>query len=149
MSVSLRFHTAVTSIPHRYHFGFTSIPLWCHSEFTSVSLRCHFDFTSMSIRLHFESTSKSRRFRSGLCHFNFISTSLRFHMEKRGTPCHTREKGKFGVPKGKRESPVPSIWARLPPGNQTARTHERNETISWSESPAQPPMDINGYPHMS
>ena len=93
------------SISLRLHFDFTSDSFRFHIDFTSSSLRFHFDFTLVSIRLHFEFFSDSLP-----PHFDFTSNSLRlsfdFTLGKGKTPCHTREKGKLGVTKGKREKPL-------------------------------------------
>ena len=101
-SSSLRFHFDFTLISIRLHFDFTSDSLRFHIDFTSSSLRFHFHFTLISIRLHFDLFSDSRQF-----HFEFTSIVLRSHFDftwgKWKTPCHTREKGKLGMAKGKRE----------------------------------------------
>ena len=101
-SDSLRFHFDFTLISIRLHFDFTSDSLRFHIDFTSSSLRFHFHFTLISIRLHFDLFSDSLQF-----HFEFTSIVLRSHFDftwgKGKTPCHTREKGKLGVTKGKRE----------------------------------------------
>ena len=51
-----------------------------------------------------------------------------------------REKGELGEDKGKRER-GDRIRDRIPLGNQVARTHKRNETVSWLAVP-QPPICI-------
>ena len=136
-SSSLRFHFDLTLNSIRLHFDFTSESLQFHIDVISSSLRIHFDFTLISIRLHFDFTSDSLR-----CHFDFTSNSLRLSFDL--TSISHGEKGKRPATQGKRENSAwqkakgkapPRIWARIPPGNQTARTHERNETISRSESP--------------
>ena len=103
--------------------NFISMSLWFQFDFTSISLRIHFDLTLISLRIHFD----------------FPSISLRFHMGKRENAMPHKGKGKTrrDSRRDKREKgkAPPGIWTRIPPGNQTARTHERNETISTSESP--------------
>jgi len=146
-SISLWLHFDFTSVPFRRHFDFTSMSLQCQFAFTSVALRFHFNFTSISFRFHFDVTSVSLRFRFDFTsfslrfHFQFKSISLRPHFhftrEEGNTPCRTRERGKLGEPTGTREmsTPPPLIWNRIPHGNQTAFTHERNETIFRLGSP--------------
>ena len=90
-STSLRYHFGLTSISHRFHFEFTSISFRFHFDFNSTSLRCLFRFTSISLWLHFEFTSIVLR-----SHFDFTWVKWKTH-------CHTREKGKLGGAKGKRE----------------------------------------------
>ena len=46
-----------------------------------------------------------------------------------------REKRNTGDPKGKRENVGDDDFAGFPPDNHSARTHERNETISRLVSP--------------
>jgi hypothetical protein len=99
---SIRFHFELISSSLRLHFDFTSDSLRFHIDFTSSSLRFHFHFTLISTRLHFDLFSDSLQF-----HFEFTSIVLRSHFDftwgKGKTPCHTREKGKLGGAKGKRE----------------------------------------------
>ena len=97
-------------------------------ELISSSLRLHFDFTSDSLRFHFELTSNSLR-------LSFDLTSIS-HGEKGKTPCHTREKGKLGGSKGKRENSLPSFelefhLASIP----RARTNETKRFPGRSHPP--------------
>ena len=50
---------------------------------------------------------------------------------------HTRENGKLGAPKGNRTKVGALFWARIPLGNQTARTHARLNETKRSESISQ------------
>ena len=156
-SFSLRFHFGFTSTEIRIHFGFNSISMRfkiqkvrllsvvtatgtpeiinCLPVFILSSLRDHFDFTLMSIRLHFDFTTDLLGIQ-----FDFTSnyngspldlTSIS-HGEKENALPH---KGKGKSRRGKREKGKlpPVIWVRILPGNQTERTHKRNETLSRSE----------------
>ena len=56
------------------------------------------------------------------------------------------QKGKRKAPwnqKGKGRRPAYWIWNTAPQGNQTARTHERNETISRLNTPQPPKLCVN------
>jgi hypothetical protein len=138
-STSLRFHFGLL----RFHFGL----LRFHFDFTSSSLRCHFHFTLISIRLHFDLFSDSRQF-----HFDFASIALRSHFDftwgKGETPCHTREKGKLGVTKGKREKPL--VGFELEFHLATRPRARTNETKRFpGRSHPQPPMNLFIYISLS
>ena len=121
---SNRFHFDSTSISFRFRLEFTSNSLRYRFDVTSISLGLHFDVMPISLRFHFDVTSISLR-----CHFDFTSTSLRFHMGKMENALPGKHGGGGGARPGHGQMALGRIEALC------ARTHERNETSSRSESP--------------
>ena len=164
MSVSLRCHFDVTSIPLRLQYDLTSVSLPCHFDFTLVLLRINFDFTSVSLRFYFDRTSNPLRlhFHPPLVlfrfHFDLTSVSLRCHLpssnshrnhsrKQPNTLSCERKKGKRSErileKRGKERAFLafgPRFHFTTRPG---ARTNESNETISWLDAPSQPQPPIH------